>query len=316
MTEKMFENLFNASGDSKHKDSLQYGVYRTGGWKNDLRGPSGECIKVGTIEEVLDYIKSQKQKVMSSEDKHTYGYKYSIKPIKENEMTIKEAKTIAIKAGYKLSEAKTRAQATKIQNHILSKFDGYDDLIKEIQHYYNDYAPGKPYLGRKAMAEQCFAAYMDDIKDFFKDLYSDQHYSPEQQAKFDHRFEIPSGIAQIEQQYYGLLQMELDNLYNNPTGGGKNYIAPKIKESSDYRRSGQVSDENMDGFASEADEEYYNVAHKGIDILDATVSQLYDILGDLNSSADISADTRISYLFDSITSFIEEKGKELEELVG
>jgi hypothetical protein len=141
-------------------------------------------------------------------------------------MTIHEAKRVVETKGFKIREAKTKEQCRKVQEYMLGFFDSYEDLISEIQHYYNDYEPGRPYMGRKAMVEQCFYADVDDLKDFFHDLYSDQHYTPEQQAKFDHRYEIPSGRAQIEQQYNGLLQMELDNLFHNPEGGGKNYIAP------------------------------------------------------------------------------------------
>jgi hypothetical protein len=213
----------------------------------------------------------------------------------------------------KLFEAKTREQSRKIQEYMLDQFDSYEDLISEIKHYINDYSKGQPWAGRNAMVDQCFYSDIDDLKEFFHNLYSDQHYTPEQQAKFDHRYDIPSGRSQIEQQYKGLIQMEIENLYRNPTGGGKNYIAPRnIKEA---YRSGELSDDNPEGFISEADESYYQAAKKGLDVLNSTVSQLYDILEDLNVYEDVSADSRILYLFDEITHFIEEKEKELEDIV-
>jgi hypothetical protein len=88
----------------------------------------------------------------------------------------------------------------------------------------------------------------------------------------------------------------------------------RIKEG-DYRRSGEMSDDNLDGFASEANEAYYNAAMDGISYLRSVTPKIDEIIDRLRGSLDVGSDEGIVERFELLVRHIEDEIFELESEV-
>ena len=117
---------------------------------------------------------------------------------------------------YPILSAKTKVQAKMIQEHILTCFDSYEDLLSEIQ---SNYDSGGMSGLRKMVEGGAFAAYYDDARVFLNSLYN----TPKSEEYDDDR---------VWNRYVSLLSMELYNILKNPSGGGHNYIALKSSSGS------------------------------------------------------------------------------------
>jgi hypothetical protein len=133
-------------------------------------------------------------------------------------MTIREAKNMLLRNGYKLTEAGSKEQRIKIQQHLLDCYDGdYEALLMDAENYYKR----EHYKGlRDFVSGGSFLCYYDEQRDFLTDLY---HTPAEDQRKYSDDV--------VFQRYCNLLSMELANLLHNPQGGGSNYLKERPKPS-------------------------------------------------------------------------------------
>lgn len=113
--------------------------------------------------------------------------------------------------GMYIKSAKTRDQAVRIQEHILSFFDSYEGMLSEIQYMYKNYG-GIPGL-RQMVEGGSFLGYSDEAREFLTGVYNTP---PEMQSKYSDEV--------VWERYINLLVMEMSNILRNPRGGGKNYI--------------------------------------------------------------------------------------------
>jgi len=103
--------------------------------------------------------------------------------------------------------ARNREMAKKIQEHIYDYSEGYGDMIARIDQYKEEFG----YNAGKTMVEYgTMAVYYDDQRKFLEGLYGKGKKEYSDQEVFD--------------RYVSLINMEVNNIYNNKEGGGKNYI--------------------------------------------------------------------------------------------
>jgi len=72
----------------------------------------------------------------------------------------------------------TKAVAKAVQEHILDCFDSYDDMLREMQHYEENYGPN---FGKKMVDDGCFLVGYSQIRDLFQDILNQ---TPKEQERF------------------------------------------------------------------------------------------------------------------------------------
>jgi len=106
----------------------------------------------------------------------------------------------------------------KIQEHIVDYFDEYDAITATIEDLINKEKYSVKEAGKTMVVGGCFAGYFSDIRKFLDELYNTDIYwgkDPENSKYSD---------EQIWNKYIDIVSNELINIYNNPKGGGNNFI--------------------------------------------------------------------------------------------